>query len=187
MLSTFIALAFLAQAPKTFEDFELAKIKAYHGIQTFREELDVDLKMGEQGFTLLRTSALDGPKQHCTMNLSNPGRFEFISDGTTSWAIGYPEKQYSITKLDPTEKFDPKAALTKVEADSFFFNFNAGSPTQFACEPEPTLVSNESVQDGTGTARRVVFKSTSRKGKHANHSPQWFEPDLMDLKKRFED
>ena len=74
MARRFIALAFMAQAPKTFEEFELAKIKAYHGLRNYHEELDVDLKMGEQGFTLHRTSFLDGPRQHCTMTLSNPGK-----------------------------------------------------------------------------------------------------------------
>lgn len=177
-----LTLLIALQEPKSFEEIELAKIKAYHELTGFREEMTIELK-GSQPATIKRTIELDGPKHRALFIMPGDAKLENICDGETSRMIMHSNKAYTDKKVDPWSSFDPKTLLAKPEEDSLKFEFDtAEKPVLFACSPPLTLKTFETIEDGSEKLRKAVATSTSKKGRTVTVT-QWFLPDKWILKR----
>lgn len=152
-----IAIALLlgtCQEAKTFEEIELAKIIAFHGLKGFREETEITLGSdGADPAVVQRKVLLDGTRWHLTLETPNGETMEEICDGTTKRVIFHAGKAYMEGMLDPTAAFDPKQELATVEPGSFSFMFNSRNPIQFGSNPPMVVKSIEMVQDGQDKLR----------------------------------
>jgi hypothetical protein len=180
MLAAWIALSLFAQKQVTFEDVELEKIKAYHDLKAFHEELEIDITTNGEVSILRRSTFLDGEKAHSILITPQQTKDESFSDGEKQWTIARAEKQFWEIKTDNNSKFDPKSELIKAIPNAFNFLCNWGRPVQFQPDPPPTLVSDEIVEVAKESLRRVKFMTTSPTG--IITITQWFQPDKWILK-----
>lgn len=176
-----LTLLIALQEPKTFEEIELAKIKAYHELSGFREVMTITLR-SEETAVFKRTIELDGPKHRAIFIMPGDAKLENVCDGATSRMIMHANKVYTDKKVDPWSSFDAKALLTKPEEDSLKFEFDtAEKPVLFGCSPPLVLKSFETLQEGGAKLRKVVASSTSKKGRTVTVT-QWFLPDRWLIK-----
>ena len=172
------------QTPKTFQDIEIAKIMAFHGLVKFKMDLTVSFDIGTSKAVTNVETILDGNHRHVKISLPDSTRMEYVDNGSTIWFINHSLKSYVETKYVPEASFDPKANLLKVAPLRFDFNFSSDQPVQFASDPPPIVQSISIVRDGGSTLRKVVASCTSKKG-HKITITQWFLPNRW-IVKRFE-
>lgn len=181
VLSTF-ALVIAIQAPKSFEDLEIEKIKAYHGLKGFREEFKIELK-GDDSSYVTRSVELDAGRFRAVIVMPEGQKMEDLFDGITNRIIMHESKTYFDVPFDKSRPFDPKDYLAKTEGESLKFSFaSAGTPIQFACDPPLVIKSIETVQEGSARLRRVIATSAGKSGRTLTIT-QWFLPDKWLLKR----
>ena len=181
MLIPLIALLALRQTPKTFEDLELEKIKAYHAQKTFSEELELK-STDENGkvYKVLRTTLMDGDRSHIVAHLPDHSVVESFDDGKNSCVIMYSKKLY-LTSTSTGAAFDPKSALIKADPDHGNMALNGELPYLIATNPTPEIKSIETVHENGETLRKVEASATNSVG-HTTKITEWFLPDLWILK-----
>jgi hypothetical protein len=166
------------QTPKTFEDLEIEKLKAYHGLKTFHEVLDLKVDSGQPNETpvvLKRETFMDGDRFHVIENADAAGRIEALFDGKIHYLIYHPNKTLTKT-LDDGKPFDFKANLLTAGFHVFNMNVNSGMPFQIAADPQPQIQSIETVTEGKKDFRKVVAITSSTRGNQIRIT-EWFLPD----------
>ena len=181
MLLSLVATIVFQQAPASFEELEIDKLAAYHGLKSFHETMDVSSTINGSTTKVKRDTIMDGDKLHVVLSDSGGPKIEQICDGTNCWFIFRPKRIYFEEKADPTP-FDPKAHLLKTDPDTGSMNLNFGIPLQFAHDPAPTIASCELVQAGREKLMKVVALATGTEGRKMTIT-QWFLPDRWILKR----
>lgn len=166
------------QNPKSFEDLEIEKIEAYHGLKSFHEviELKVDTGQPEQTPIIMkRETFMDGTRYHVIEDADAAGKIETIGDGKFYYFIDHTKKTFNRGPADGAP-FDAKANLLKAESHAFNLNIDSGMPFQVASDPAPIIESISTVKEGKTELRKVVATATSAKGNKLT-IVQWFLPD----------
>jgi len=182
MLIAAVALFFAPSDPKTFEDFELAKLVAYHGLKNFTSDMRITMSAAGQTSDLRLINRFDGEMFHSKVMTGEGASLEVGADGKRMWAIFPSDKAYFEGPIEAGKPYDAKAHLLKVEKESFRFNFGTEVQVQFSCDPPFKIKSISTVKEGTTTLREVVASVTNAKG-HTLNLTQWFLPDRWILKR----
>jgi hypothetical protein len=177
-----LALWVISSTPKTFEDLEIAKIEALHGIKTFRWQMTVSLHSEGKDYSMKATMLRDGARGESDSSMPNVLELRTVTDGSTIWTLRDPQKVYEEAKLDPNEVFDPKKLLIANHPHSFNYAFGTDNTFGFACDPPLNLMSLATVQEGGIALRKAVATSTNEKGQTLTLT-QWFLPDKWILKR----
>jgi len=182
MLIAAVALLFAPTDPTTFQDFEIAKLAAYHGLRNFTSDMRITMSAEGQTSELRLINRFDGEKYHSKVVTGEGASIEVGGDGKKMWAIFPGDKAYFEGPAEPVKPYVPKAHLLKVEKENFRFNFGTEVQVQFSCDPPFKIKSISTVKEGTTTLREVVASVTNAKG-HTLNVTQWFLPDRWILKR----
>lgn len=180
MVAVLLLLTTLQQTPPPFAEVELDKVRAYHDLKLFHEEMTCTLTAGPNEVKIERSTFIDGSKFHCIQLVNATQRYESICDGSREWTISRPDRQYGDVAADTA--FDPTAEVIKATNQHFYFRFDSDRPAQFACDPDFTPVSMETVTEGKDKLRKLVYSAVSKTG-HTMTMTEWFLPDRWILKK----
>lgn len=172
MVASFVVLATLIQAPKTLEDLDLLKIKAYQALKTYRDVLTIEIETSK----LTKTTLKDGVRFHSNLSLPDGSKMESYNNGSMSWVILHAQKTYVESKVAQSLEFDPKSHLLKAEEGSLQFKFEDNRPVQFATTPSLPITLSDTVKEGNKELRRFVTSGTGKSGKKLTIT-QYFLPD----------
>jgi hypothetical protein len=181
----FIAALLLGQAPKTFEDLEIAKIVAMHDLKRVRMEFNLELPP-EQGETHKLTYSRLVMGDHCrsTVRFDDEVQVDMITAPPYLWIVMPKAKKYTEIK-DTTPKaqpFDPKQDLLKADPDTFNFKCDECA-AKFAPAKEISIQSIETVHEGKAEYRKVIASIKSKSTGHVLTITQWFLPDKWIVKR----
>ncbi len=174
------ALALL-QVPKTFQELEIAKLKAFHSAMSMREDVSITITAGGQTNNIRRVTEKDGVRMHCTLT-GGGATFETFADATSAYVILHPAKQYAKTKIDATRTYNPAGDMLKAEKESLNFRADTGTPVRFASDPPLLIKGMEKVSEGGKSYRKVTASATNKKGRTVK-LVQWFLPNEWILAK----
>ena len=183
MLLTTLILFAIGQVPKTFEDLEIEKIKAYHGLTAFRETMRITLSADASPDAIVRLIELDGKRQRGVFMLPGGAKMETVCDGATNRSFLHEAKAYADVAVDKKQAFIPKDLLAKADAESVQFEFTAGGqPVLMACDPQFKLQSVTTVKEGAEQLRKAISFATKEPGRTLTLT-QWFLADRWILKR----
>lgn len=174
----------IAQVPKTFEDVEIEKIRAYVGLKTFREEMHISMRPGDPRGDFVRLIEIDSPMSRSIILMPDLTRFQAVCDGKTRWTIQHAAKEYTEGSVDSGKPFKPSEHLANAEeVDSFEIEFSSGDqPIRFAASPNFKLgaMTEEHV---AGERERKVLATATKADKTQIRLTQWFLADKWILKR----
>lgn len=163
-------------APKTFEEFEIAKLNGYHNASSFSEEMTIVIN---GSVTLTRKTAKLQDKEHFSITFPDKSQIETVNDGKKTTAIFHAQKKYSEV-TNPTEKFNAKEKLLKTEPNSFKFTFSSSSPVQFACDPPMQVSSVEDFKEpGGNDCVRMVAIGKGREGRTIKITQDFWKSSMV--------
>lgn len=174
----------LSQAPTTFVEVELEKIKAYVGLRAFREEMHISLSPGDPRGDFVRLIEIDGSMSRAVILMPDLTRLQAVCDGKTRWAVHQASKTYSEGPASDGKTFKPSDHLAKAkEVDSFELDFDSvDRPVRFDANPGFVLksIAEESL-DGEKLRKVVAVSVRTDKAKQVTLT-QWYLPDKWILK-----
>lgn len=178
MLASAIILLAVLQTPKSMEELELAKIKAWDELRLYREVLVMSLN----GAKLTKTYVKSGHRFYARIDLPDGSHLETLNNGEMGWTLLHRRKTYYEGKVESPLPDDPKSRVLKAEEGAVQFKFDDREPVRFATNPMPEITSTEVVEEGGKKLRRVIARATGKSGGTITFT-QWFLPDRWIIKK----
>jgi hypothetical protein len=180
-----VALAILAarQAPRSFDELETAKLRAFHNVKRLHLIFEANEIGGKASAAVESEVWKDGPRLHGILILPEGGVHEQIDDGVITWYIDRPGKKYYVTKDAATMPFDPAKNHLVCAPDNANFGLSTYGPVLLASDPMPSITSTEMIREGDDTLCRVVAQMVSHRGGRLTVT-QWFLKDVW-IPKRF--
>jgi outer membrane lipoprotein-sorting protein len=177
LAATFIALI---ANPKTFQELEVEKIRAYKTAPSFYEEIVVVSQMGKDPRQELRRNTWkNGNKWRVEVD-TPAGKLEEITDGQTRWVVLHRAKEY-YEGPQSADNDKPEDLLLTIEEDGFSFGMNPALPLLFAVKPDATL-SPFTTEELDGKKVRKA-SATAKKDKSTITLTQWFDESRYFLRK----
>ena len=165
-------------APLTFEDVEIAKIRAFHDLPRFELEAEIKSPHQDTVFTVLKDgSRWDIAPKDLGKHYNN--QFEIFDDGNNTLYI-LDDSHTLVSKGDAEGPLDPMTLLLKSGPSFAEGNYEVNRQPQFSIDPSFAIVSDESVRLDGHRRRKVVAKFPPHDGLLGETQitiTQWFLPD----------